>query len=128
MANEEESPTHGRASDRVERRTAFLCLICALPVFMIVAHFAGGGRGRAAGLCVAVDALVVALRSRAARNIRFSFAMLLILLTQATIICLVPFGDESLPAYGLIPAALVIYLFDEAIVYLLGARSGTSPK
>lgn len=39
------------------------------------------------------------------------------------VIVLVPFGDESLPAYALLPAALVIYLFDEGVIYLFGARS-----
>ena len=46
------------------------------------------------------------------------------------VILLVPFGDESLPAYGLIPAALVIYLFDVCIiwVFLLDREADTSPK
>jgi hypothetical protein len=42
---------------------------------------------------------------------------------QAVVIFLVPFGDESLPAYGLLPAALMIYLIDEGVIYLFGARS-----
>ena len=118
------------ASDRAERRIALLCLLGGLPVFMVVAHFAGGGRGRAAALCVAVDALVVVLRRGARRRPRFWFAISLILLVQTMVIYLVPFGDTSLPAYGLIPAALVIYLFAECIifVFLLDRESGASRK
>lgn len=130
MTSEEEDLTAAGASDRAERRIALLCLLCGLPVFMIVAHFAGGGRGRAAGLCVAVDALVVVLRRESRRKLRFWFAISLILLIQTMVILLVPFGDESLPAYGLIPAALVIYLFDVCIiwVFLLDREADTSPK
>ncbi|WP_263409381.1 hypothetical protein [Terriglobus tenax] len=110
-------------SDSAERRIALLCLLCGIPVFMIVAHFAGWGRGRAAGVCVAVDALVMVLRWEARRMLRFWLAILLILLIQMMVIFLVPFGDQSLPAYGLLPAALGIYLVDEGIIYLFGARS-----
>src|ERR1700744_4565197 len=96
------------ASDSTDRRIALLCLLCGLPVFMIVAHFAGWGRGRAAGICVAVNALVVALRWQSRGKLGFWLAILLIVLIQTMVIFLVPFGDQSLPAYGLLPAALVI--------------------
>jgi hypothetical protein len=46
----------------------------------------------------------------------------LILLAQTVLVIFVSFGHQSIPAYGFLPAALVIYLFDEGIVYL-GARS-----
>jgi hypothetical protein len=49
--------------------------------------------------------------------------VLLIALVQTVVILLVSFGDQSLPAYGLVPAALVVYLFDEGMIYMLGARS-----
>ena len=123
MTSEEKDLEAASASDRPERRTALLCLLCGIPVDLIVSHFAGDGRGRAAGLCVAVDAVVVALRRNSRGKLGFWLAMLLIVLIQTVVILLVPFGDQSLPAYGLLPAALVIYLVDEGIIYLLGARS-----
>jgi hypothetical protein len=46
--------------------------------------------------------------------------VLLIALVQTVVIVLVQFGDQSLPAYGLVPAALVVYLFDECIIHLFG--------
>ena len=116
-------------SNNPELRTALLCLLCGIPVDLIVSHFAGNGRGRAAGLCVGVDAVVVVLRRNSRGKLRFWLALLLIALIQTVVILLVPFGDQSLPAYGLLPAALVIYLIDEGIIYLFGARStGKHPQ
>jgi hypothetical protein len=128
MTNEEKHLAPPSASDSPDRRTALLCLLCGIPVDLIVSHFAGDGRGRAAGLCVAVDAVVVVLRPNSRGKLGFWLAVLLIVLIQTVVVFLVPFGDESLPAYGLLPAALVIYLFDEGIIYLFGARSDSSPK
>lgn len=131
MTNEEKDLVSSGASDRAERSIAVLCLLLGIPAFIVVAHFAGEGRGRAAGLCLAVDALVVILRRKSTRKIKLWSATLLMLLFQTIVIVAVPFGDQSLPAYGLLPAALVIYLIDEGILYLIGlfgARSDPSPK
>src|SRR6202789_3994194 len=117
MTSEEKDLAAVTASDSPKRRTALLCLLCGIPVDLIVSHFAGDGRGRAAGLCVGVDAVVVALRPSSRGKLGFWLAMLLIVLIQALVILFVPFGDQSLPAYGLLPAALVIYLVDEGIIY-----------
>ena len=123
MTSEEEDLSPAGMSESVQRRIAFLCLLCGLPVFLIVAHFAGVGRGRAAGLCAAVDSLVVVFRCGSRKKMRLWSAISLTLLIQIMVIVLVPFGDESLPAYALLPAALAIYLFDEGVIYLFGARS-----
>jgi hypothetical protein len=129
MTSGEKELVAASASDSPDRRIALLGLLCGIPVDLIVSHFAGNGRGRAAGLCVAVDAVVVVLRRNSRGKLGFWLAMLLIALIQTVVIFLVPFGDQSLPAYGLLPAALVIYLVDEGIIYLFGARSaGEHPR
>jgi hypothetical protein len=123
MPADEKDVAPASASNTAERRIAFLCLLFGIPVDLLVSHFAGVGRGRAAGLCVAVDALVMVLRRGSSGRLRFWLAISLILLIQTVVIFFVPFGDESLPAYGLLPAALVIYLIDEGIIYLFGRQS-----
>jgi len=129
MTSEEKDLEAASASDSPARRTALLCLLFGIPVDLIVSHFAGDGRGRAAALCVGVGAFVVALRRNSRGKLGFWLAVLLIVLIQTIVIILVPFGDQSLPAYGLVPAALVVYLFDEGIIYLFGARSaGKHPQ
>ena len=129
MTSEEKDLEAASASDSPERRTALLCLLFAIPVDLIVSHFAGDGRGRAAALCVGIDAFVVALRRNSRSKLGFWLAVLSIVVIQTVVILLVPFGDQSLPAYGLLPAALVIYVIDEGIIYLLGARSaGKHPR
>jgi hypothetical protein len=128
MKNDANDLSSTSKSDSAERMIALLCLLCGLPVFMIVAHFADWGRGRAAGVCVAVDVLVVMLRRQSRGKLGFWLAILLIVLIQSVVILIVPFGDQSLPAYGLLPAALVVYLIDEGIIYLFGARNDNCPK
>ena len=123
MTSEEKDLEAVSEPDGSKRRTALLCLLCAIPVDLIVSHFTDDGRGRAAGLCVGVDVFVVALRHNSRGKLGFWLAVLLIVLIQTVVILLVPFGNESVPAYGLVPAALVIYFIDEGIFYVLGARS-----
>jgi hypothetical protein len=128
MTSEEKDLAPAALSDSTERKIAFLCLLCAIPVYMVVAHFAGEGRGRAAAACIGVNVLVVVLRRKSIGKLGFWIAMSLILLIQTMVIVVAPFGDQSLPPYGLIPAGLVIYLFDEGVIYLFGALSGTRPQ
>lgn len=88
----------------------FFCLLCSLSVFVAVAYFAGLGRGRAAGLCAGVAFAVAKLRWGSRENLWFWSAISLSLILQAIVIAFVPFGGESMPVTGLVPAGLVIYL------------------
>jgi len=40
----------------------------------------------------------------------------------------VPFGDQSVPPYTLLPIALVVYFVDECIVFVFARGFGTRPK
>jgi len=68
---------------------------------------------------VSVDSLFAGLRWKSRGKLRFWVAVTLMLVVQATVVGLVPFGDESMPAPTLLVPALVIYLFDECIMFLL---------
>jgi hypothetical protein len=130
MASDAGELTPSGTSERLERRIAFLCLLLGIPVLLVVSHFAGLGSGRAAGLCVSVDALVAGLRWRSTQKLRILCALFLILVLQAIVIGVVPFGDESMPGITLLAPALVIYLFDECVIFLfrLGRGSGPGPS
>lgn len=52
--------------------------------------------------------------------------MLFVVLIQTAVIFFVPFGNQSLPAYGLLPAALVIYLIDLGIIFLFRGRASAT--
>jgi hypothetical protein len=114
-------------SESYTRRTSFLSILCGIPVFLIVAQYAGPGRAAAAGLCASVNALVMKLRWESRAKLGFWCAVLLILLLQIAAIVLVPFGDQSTPGFALLPAALVIYLVDECIVFLFTRGITRSP-
>lgn len=128
MKNDETDLARPNEFEPVGGRGVLFCILCALPILLIVAHFAGLGRGRAAGLCTAVDILVMMLRWESKGKLWFWCAVSLILFVQVMAIVFIPFGDESMPAYALLPAALVIYLFDECIIFLFGRGSAARPK
>jgi hypothetical protein len=97
-------------------------------MMFIVIHFADLGRGRAAGVCILVDAIVMKVRWNFRGKLAFWCAISLILLVQIAVIAFVPFGGQSMPVYGLLPAALVVCLVDEGIVFLFTRGFGFSPK
>ena len=116
------------AATQFGRREMFFCLLCALCLFAAVAYFAGLGRGRAAGLCAGVAFAVVKLRWESREHLWFWSAISLSLTLQAIVIARVPFGGESMPVAGLLPAGLVIYLADECILFLFKRGLGGSGK
>lgn len=105
-----ERDNSGRSAGREPRGygSVLLSLSFALPVFFVVGHFTDFGRGRAAGVCTAVDVLVAMIRWRPNRELGYHCALLLMIAVQAMVIYLVPFGDDSLPAYGLVPAGVLL--------------------
>jgi hypothetical protein len=128
MTSDEREQMQPDASESYGRRIAFLCILCGIPIFLIVAQFAGPGRAAEAGLCASVDAYVLKLRWESRPKLGFWCAVSLILLLQIVAIFLLPFGDQSTPGFALLPAALLIYLVDECIVYLFTQGIVRSPK
>ena len=128
MTGEENDLTVADAPKRFGRVDMFLCILCAFIAFVAVAHFMDVGRGRAAGLCAGVAFAVVRIRWSPRENLWLLCSASLILLVQIIVIVFVPFGGESMPVYGLMPAGLIVYLVDECIIFLLRKGIGTRPK
>jgi hypothetical protein len=128
MTSNEEDLKEPTGWGTVGREDLILCVLPGLAVMLIVAYFADLGRGRAAGLCALVDILVMRLRWTFKGRIGFWFAISLILLAQTALIARVPFGNQWMSTYALLPIALVVYLVDECIVFLLTRRFGTRSK
>lgn len=128
MTSEKEDFKQPKGWAAVERGDLLLCVLPGLAIMLVVTHFADLGRGRAAGLCTLVDILVMKLRWEFRGKFGFWCAILLILLAQIAGIVLVPLGDRSMPAYALLPAALVVYLVDECLMFVFARGFGTSPK
>jgi hypothetical protein len=103
-----------------------LCIAFSLGVFAAVGYFAGLGRGRAAGVCAGVDFAVVGLRTQSRRTLRFWLAIVFIVLAQVTVISTVHFIGEHTSVYGLVPAGLMVYLFDQCIIFLSELTSNRS--
>ena len=105
---------------------ALFCVLCATPVFLTISHLGNFGRARAAALCVAIDVAVVKLYNSPERGLLsseqlwFWYAILFATAVQTAVVFGLSWQDESLPAYSLMPAAIVIYLLDLGIVRLFG--------
>jgi hypothetical protein len=54
--------------------------------------------------------------------------MSFVLLVQIALTVLVPFGDQSMPAYALLPAVLAVYLVDECVVFPFTRGFATGAK
>jgi hypothetical protein len=128
MTSDAEDLKRATGWNAIGRGDLLLCVISGLTMMLIVTHFADLGRGRAAGLCVLVNVLVMKLRWEFRGKLGFWCAISLVVLGQATAIARVPFGDQSIPPYTLLPIALVVYLVDECIVFVFTRGFGTSPK
>jgi len=127
MANETGSERTNRF-ERFGRGGVFLSILCALPVFFIIFHFSSLGTARAAALCTAVNVAVATLRWDLKAKLWFWCEISLMFLVQAVVVWFLPLGDQSIPAYGLLPAAVVIYFFDEGVIFLLRNVFSPSPK
>jgi hypothetical protein len=112
----------------IERGDLLVCAIPGLVILLIVTYFSDLGRGRAAGVCTMIDVLVMKLRWESRPKLGLWSAMLLILLAQTAVIVRVPFGDQWISAYALLPVGLMIYVVEESIVFLFTRkfRSGSS--
>lgn len=128
MTSDEGSLTEPNMSKRLGGMDLFFGILCGFLVFATVGHFVSWGQGREAFICAAVDFAVVRLRWEPRRNLWAWCAIPLILLVQAIVIGFVRFGGEWQPAYSLVPDGLVVYLFDECIIFLVKKGFGTRPK
>ena len=128
MTSNEEDSEQPAGWAAVGRKDVFICVLCGLAVALTVNHFSGFGRGRAAGICVLVDILVIKLRWNLKGKLGSWFAITLNLMLQTILIYFVSFGDEWMSSYALLSAALVIYLVDECLIFLLTREFAPRPR
>lgn len=128
MTNDEEGLKQPTGWGSVGPGDLLLCVLPALVAMLIVTHLANLGKGRAAGLFTIVDILVLKLRWEFRGKLGFWCAISLILLGQTAVIARVPFGDQWMSTYMLLPIALVAYLVNEFIIFLFTRGFGNGPK
>lgn len=123
MTTSERSSGPIEMSNRSQKLGLIYGILFGIPAFIIVLHFSDIGRARAAAVCAIVNAVVLRRRWDSRGRLSLWCGALLVLVVQAIVIALVPFSDLWLGPYGLLPAGLVVYLFDETVVFFLTRRS-----
>jgi hypothetical protein len=128
MTENEETSKEPSGWAAIERGDLPLIACPGLAMLLIVTYFSNLGRGRAACVCTMMAVLVMKLRWESRGKLGFWCAILLILLCQTALIVRVPFGDQWISAYAMLPVALAIYLIDECVVFLFTRGFSTGPK
>ena len=126
--NNDEDLEQPNATHHFERREVILSALCGLTAFCVVAHYSSVGRGRAAGVCAAVDFFVVKHHWKSRGKVWYWCAILLIVAIQVLTIMCLSFGDEWIPTYGLLPAALLAYVINVCVVSIVGKVFGGESK
>lgn len=108
-----ETMTTEIVTERTVKRWGLIALLLSLPVAIIVSHFVDSGRGRAAGVSLAL--MILAIRAFWYLKQRAGFWMTIAALTiiHVVLIVAIPWTSRSIPA----PALWPIGIADFAAIY-----------
>ena len=95
---------------------ALAILLGVAPVYFLIAD---PGRARAAALCAAVFGTTIWTRRHLRHKVWFWIVLVLLAALHLPLILLVRWSDASLPAYGLIPIALVDFAYVCGPIWLI---------
>lgn len=121
-------------SEKVTARTAkkwgFIALLLSLPVVIFVSHFVDPGRGRAAGVSLALMILAIRafwyLRQRA----WFWLTIAALMIIHVILIVVIPWTNKSIPAPALWPIGIVDFAaicgFVKLVEKVMGRSDGAS--
>jgi hypothetical protein len=98
-----------QSAEAFSRKWLLIVLVCSIPIFFLFAFLGNAGRGRAAGISVAVGMIVI----RACWNLKkhaWFWATAAVLLTlHVFLVIRIPWDDKSYPGYTLLPFAALDY-------------------
>ena len=102
-----------KVTARTVKKWAFIALLLSLPVAMVVSHFVDPGRGRAAGVSLAL--IILSLRAfwYLRKRVWFWMAITLLTIIHVVLIVVVPWTNKSFPAPTLWPIGIA----DFAAIY-----------
>jgi hypothetical protein len=112
-------------SDNQNRKVALLILLCAAPFFFFIADT---GRARAVAVCFCVFGTTIWTRRHLRHRVWFWIVLVLLAAAHLPLILLVRWPDTSLPAYGLLPIALVDFAFVCGPIWLIEEALSSGSK
>jgi len=109
-------------TDEVAPRTAkkwgCLAFLLSIPVAIVVSHFVDPGRGRAAGISLALMILAIRIFWDLRRHVWFWLDIAALTLVHVVLIVVIPWTDMSIPAPGLRPFGFVDFAVIWGVVKL----------
>ena len=103
MNDNKESPR------KLTRMSAFVAMLCSLPVLLLFAYFDKFYLGIGASICSSIVLLVIRKRWDLRKHLWFWIAVIFITILQVPIILLIPWHDSDLTAFTLLPVGLLDY-------------------
>ena len=91
---------------RTVKKWAFIAILLSLPVAIVVGHFVDPGRGRAAGLALALMIGAVRAFWYLRRHRWFWMSVAALTVIHVALIVVVPWSNKSFPAPALWPVAI----------------------
>ena len=91
---------------RTVKKWAFIALLLSLPLSIAVSHFVDPGRGRAAGVSLALMILAVRAFWYLRRQAWFWMAVTALTVIHVVLIVMVPWTNKSFPAPALWPVGI----------------------
>jgi hypothetical protein len=91
---------------RTVKKSGFIALLLSLPVAIVVSHFVDPGRGRAAGVSLALMILAVRAFWYLRRQAWFWMAVAALTVIHVVLVVAVPWTNKSFPAPALWPVGI----------------------
>jgi hypothetical protein len=96
-----------KITSRTAARWGLLVAVISLPVAIAVSHFVDPGRGRAAGVALALMLLAIRAFWHLRRQAWFWMAVTALTIIHVVLIVVVPWSNKSFPAPALWPVGIV---------------------
>ncbi len=104
------TPIHSEESPReLTSKSAYLALLCSLPVLLVFAYLGDWRTGIGAAICCGLVILIVITRWDLRKHWWFWAVILFGAALQVPIVLLIPWGNRGLTGISLLPVAVVDY-------------------
>src|SRR5882757_3733627 len=95
-----------KVTARTVKKWAFIALLLSFPVAIVVSHFVDPGRGRAAGVALALMILSIRIFWYLKQRAWFWMAIAALTIIHVVFIVVVPWTNKSFPAPALWPVGI----------------------
>jgi len=95
-----------KVTARTAKKWGFIALLLSLPVAIVISHFVDPGRGRAAGVSLALMIFAIRVFWRLKQRGWFWIAIAALTIIHVVLIVVIPWTNKSIPAPALWPLGI----------------------